>query len=201
MLSFGRTFPYGKLNLIETGQYKLFMLYFLPGRQERPDGHANSLISLTLNSATSQGRATNILRKRTIMLPIASAFALTLAQPLAAYASGTEVITERAITYTYTSAETFTSGQSPRVNGFSSAALSPQYLPDADALPGASAYRLSYAGTALMPPGASKTVKYVEPEPEPEPEPVVEETPAEIRVAVAAPAPHSNTCTSADPGP
>lgn len=144
-----------------------------------------------MNSATSLGRATSILRKRTILLPIAGAFALTLLQPIAAYASGPEVITEKAISYSYTSASEFTAGQSLRINGFSSAALSSQYLPDANALSGASSYRLSYAGTALMSPGASKTVKYVKPAPKPEPEPVVEEAPAKIQLAatVAAPAP------------
>lgn len=52
--------------------------------------------------------------------------------------------------------------------------------------------RLSFAGTALVAPGAMKTVKKPEPEPEPVPEPIVEEvvvpTSAPVQVA-AAPAP------------
>ncbi|MFO0705206.1 MAG: CHAP domain-containing protein [Candidatus Andersenbacteria bacterium] len=112
--------------------------------------------------------------KRLVLIPVVAAFALTLLQPGVAFAANDqEVIVEKSRI------------ESASANTFTSAALTSPHLPEADAALKASAYRLSYAGTALMSPGASRTVKYVAPAPKPVIVPVAEP----VVILASAPAP------------
>lgn|GEM_PF-7055546 len=116
--------------------------------------------------------ARTIISKRSLLVPVSAAFALTLVQPGIALASSSGEIVEKALAF-----DTRTE------NSFTSAALvSPRFV-DPAAARSADAYRISYNGTALMLPGASKTVKYVAPKPVQQSAPVF--VPATVQLAAA----------------
>lgn len=150
--------------------------------------HHLSFLKRAIRASIQRSQFTS---KRALLIPVAAAFVFTLTQPVVTLASSDEgTIVERALT-----------ASTAPTNSFVSAALVSPSLPDQDALLATSTYRLSYAGTALLVPGASKTIKYVAPAPAPKPAPVEQPAPAQIQLAAATPAPAPKPAAKPAPAP